>query len=73
MPSRFHRAIGRPAKDTPRDIRDRILRRESGERANQDTRAKFGTLTAENAREAMEYQAMRMDAIFRELWSKETL
>lgn len=60
MPSDFHRMIGRTHTDTTADVIERIVNRAAGEMANREMMTKFAPLTAENAGDAMEWQAARI-------------
>lgn len=51
--------------DTPRAAADRIRHIAAGRWAHEDTMAKFGTITPENVREALDFQARRMDELSR--------
>ena len=60
MPSKFHRSIGRPRPVTQADIDHRVAARAAGEQVVRERGAKFPTLTADNAGEAMAWQEERL-------------
>jgi len=46
--------------DTAKDVAERIRRIAAGRWAHEETMAKFGAITADNIREALDFQAKRM-------------
>lgn len=58
---RHFERLSNGAPDSPALAAERIANRKAGEMAHADMLTKFGTLTAENAQQAIAYQAERIE------------
>ena len=60
MPTIKSLILAKQRPDTAKAAAERIRRIAAGRWAHEETMAKFGTITADNVREALSFQAQRM-------------
>lgn len=66
MPSRFHRQIGSPRRDTAKDVQERITRAAIAAQVMREFSEKFGSISGDNAREVLDWQQARTAQLERE-------
>ncbi len=64
--SKRHYALVSPKPDTQEQIAERLRHRKACEQAGAETLARYPTLTAENIREAMDFQERRIKELMME-------
>ena len=60
MSSRFHREIGRPTKDTPEAIAERIRHRAAADQVRREIAERWPVITAENFQAVDDYRVARL-------------